>query len=143
MKVSLSNSLFQVDSEENAVSCVLTLLKKIAVGDCNKNTGVLITGLLEKMSKGDLKKVSILLSSLIDEKLERQFDEKQVSFRQVMKLFRHCKKMVYCMLYVRNRPTVEVQRRHPAWQWTSFCKSQRGSTPCCFHLCLRAIFLKL
>ena len=94
IKVSLSNSLFQVDSEENAVSCVLTLLKKIAVGSCDKNTGVLITGLLEKMSKGDLKKVSSLLSSLIDEKLERQFDEKQVSFksfRQVMGFFKHCK----------------------------------------------------
>ena len=90
MKVSLSNSLFQVDSEENAVSYVMTLLKKIADGGCDKNTGVLITGLLEKMSKGDLKKVSSLLSSLIDEKLERQFDEKQVSFksfRQVMDFF--------------------------------------------------------
>ena len=95
MKVSFSNSLFQVDSEENAVLCVLTLLKKIADGGCDKNTGVLITGLLEKMSKGDLKKVSSLLSSLIDEKLERQFDEKQVSFksfRQVMGFFKHCKK---------------------------------------------------
>ena len=96
MKVSLSNSLFQVDSEENAVSCVMTLLKKIADGGCDKNSGVLITGLLEKMSKGDLKKVSSLLSSLIDEKLERQFDEKQVSFksfRQVMDFFKHCKKI--------------------------------------------------
>ena len=117
MKVSFSNSLFQVDSEENAVSCVLTLLKKIAVGGCDKNTGVLITGLLEKMSKGDLKKVSNLLSSLIDEKLERQFDEKQVSFksfRQAMEFFEHCKStglLYFNSLYVRNRPTLEVQRR--------------------------------
>ena len=121
MKVSFSNSLFQLDSEENAVSCVLTLLKKIADGGCDKNTGVLITGLLEKMSKGDLKKVSSLLSSLIDEKLERQFDEKQVlfkSFRQVMEFFRHCKKidlLYFNFTYVRNLPTsVDVQRRLPA-----------------------------
>ena len=120
MKVSFSNSLFQVDAEENAVSCVLTLLKKIAVGGCDKNTGVLITGLLEKMSKGDLEKVSSLLSSLIDEKLERQFDEKQVSFksfRQVMGFFKHCKKiglLYFNFTYVRNLPTVEVQRRPAA-----------------------------
>ena len=118
IKVSLSNSLFQVDSEENAVSCVLTLLKKIAVEGCDKNTGVLITGLLEKMSKGDLEKVYSLLSSLIDEKLERQFDEKQVlfkSFRQVMEFVRHCKKidlLYFNFTYVRNLPTsVDVQRR--------------------------------
>ena len=120
LKVSLSKSIFQVDSEENAVSCVMTLLKKIADGGCDKNSGVLITGLLEKMSKGDLEKVYSLLSSLIDEKLERQFDEKQVSFksfRQVMEFFRHCKKidlLYFNFTYVRNLPTVEVQRRVPA-----------------------------
>ena len=109
IKVSLRNSLFQVDSEENAVSCVLTLLKKIAVGGCDKNTGVLITGLLEKMSKGDLKKVSSLLSSLIDEKLERQFDEKQVSFKSFRQVI-----LYFNLTYVRNLPTVEVQRRPAA-----------------------------
>ena len=109
MKVSLSNSLFQVDSEENAVSYVMTLLKKIADGGCDKNTGVLITGLLEKMSKGDLEKVYSLLSSLIDEKLERQFDEKQVSFKSFRQVI-----LYFNLTYVRNLPTVEVQRRPAA-----------------------------
>ena len=109
LKVSLSKSIFQVDSEENAVSCVLTLLKKIAVGACDKNTGVLITGLLEKMSKGDLKKVSSLLSSLIDEKLEKQFDEKQVSFKSFRQVI-----LYFYFTYGRNLPTVEVQRGVPA-----------------------------
>ena len=109
MKVSFSNSLFQLDSEENAVSCVMTLLKKIADGGCDKNTGVLITGLLEKMSKDDLRKVSSLLSSLIDEKLERQFDEKQVSFKSFRQVI-----LYFYFTYGRNLPTVEVQRRPAA-----------------------------